>query len=79
MKEPNKLMIYLLQKVFKFECKACTRYWSYDEFQTHKLKGNCKKDPNATNYVSKLALITSDCLTYSISNQHINFDLFVHL
>ena len=56
MKEPNKLMIYLLQKVFKFECKACTRYWSYDEFQTHKLKGNCKKDPSANNYVSQLAL-----------------------
>ena len=56
MKEPNKLMIYLLQKVFKFECKACTRYWSYDEYQTHKLKGNCKKDPSANNYVSQLAL-----------------------
>lgn len=56
MKEPNKIMMQVLTKVLKFDCTSCQRYWSYEDFQTHKLKGNCKKDPNAVNNVSILKI-----------------------
>lgn len=54
MKEPNKLMLLLMNKVIKFECQSCARYWSYEDYQMHKLRGNCRKDPYATNQTSIL-------------------------
>lgn len=54
---PNKIMMQLLTKVIKFDCPLCLRYWSYEDYQTHKLKGNCKKDPSAPNAVTNLKVL----------------------
>jgi len=32
MKEPNKVMLQILHKVLKFDCSACQRFWSYEDF-----------------------------------------------
>lgn len=56
MKQPNKIMQLLLTKVIMFDCEKCKRYWNYEDYQTHKMKGNCKNDPNATNFTSQLSL-----------------------
>ena len=54
MKEPNKLIIKLMEKVVKFECEECGRYWSFEDFSMHKIRGQCRKDPYATNQVEIL-------------------------
>lgn len=51
---PNKLMMQLLQKLFKFECEKCERYWSYEDYIMHNLQGRCLKEPFAENNVAKL-------------------------
>lgn len=51
---PNKLMMQLLQKLFKFECEDCQRYWSYEDYIMHNLQGRCVKAANADNNVADL-------------------------
>lgn len=41
----------MMLKVIKFDCQKCQRYWSYDEYQMHQLRGNCRKDPYAPNQI----------------------------
>lgn len=50
----NKLMTLLLTKHIKFGCKLCNRYWGYEDYQRHKLKGLCVKDPSAVNSIASL-------------------------
>ena len=52
MKEPNKIMQLLLTKVVLFDCDKCKRYWNFEDFQTHKMKGWCNENPSANNYTS---------------------------
>ena len=49
MKEPYKLMMQLMTQVFKFDCEKCNRYWSFEDFKMHKVRGLCKQDPRAKN------------------------------
>ena len=56
MKEPNKLMMQLMTQVFKFDCENCHRYWSFEDFKMHKVRGLCKQDPRAKNLTHFLDL-----------------------
>ena len=47
-------MIALVKQVMLFNCFECKRYWHYDEYTTHKVKGLCKQDPSAKNYTSQI-------------------------
>jgi len=63
MRPTNKLMMLLLTKIIKFDCEKCKRYWSYEDYQTHALKGNCRADSTALNYVTQLSLSQSQPIT----------------
>ena len=52
--DPNKLYVRFMEKVIKFECSECNRYWGFEDFQNHKIRGNCRKDPYASNQVELL-------------------------
>lgn len=54
MNSPNKLLLQMMMKVIKFDCGQCGRYWSYEEFQMHKLRENCRRDPYAANQTELL-------------------------
>jgi hypothetical protein len=44
----------MMMKVIKFDCGQCGRYWSYEEFQMHKLRENCRRDSYAANQTELL-------------------------
>jgi hypothetical protein len=54
MRLPNKRMVLLLKNVFKFGCDQCNRFWSFDVFQSHRMKGFCKKDDTASNNIAAI-------------------------
>ena len=55
MKQPNRIMVYLLKKVFRINCTECQRHWLYDEYMSHKQRGQCRRDPHADNNINSLA------------------------
>lgn len=57
MRLPNKRMLLLLKNVFKFGCDQCNRYWSFDVFQSHRMKGFCKKDDTASNNIAAIGSV----------------------
>lgn len=54
MHEPNKLMVKIMEKIVKFDCQKCNRYWSFEDYQMHEIRGNCMKDPYASNQTEAL-------------------------
>ena len=36
MKQPNRIMTYLLKQVFRINCTECQRHWLYDDYMLHK-------------------------------------------
>ena len=54
MRLPNKRMLLLLQNVIMFGCDTCARYWCYEEYRSHRMKGQCKKDDKAANNIASL-------------------------
>lgn len=56
MKEPNRIMTFLLKNVFRINCTECSRHWQYDEYLVHKQRGLCHKDPTAANTIANLQM-----------------------
>lgn len=54
MNPPNKIMQFLLNNTIRFNCDICKRHWLFAEYRVHKMRGACKKDPNADNSIEKL-------------------------
>ena len=54
MRAPDKIMMDLLQKVIMFNCKACKRYWSFDDINNHKNEERCVLDEKADNLIKNL-------------------------
>ena len=50
-RSPNKLMMQALEKVVMFDCNLCLKAWLLRDFVSHKQKGLCVKDPEATNSI----------------------------
>ena len=54
MNPPNKIMQFLLNNTIRFNCDICKRHWLWAEYRVHKMRGACKRDPNADNSIEKL-------------------------
>lgn len=51
----NRIMTFLLKNVFRINCSECARHWLYDDFLTHKTRGQCRRDPTADNAIASLS------------------------
>jgi len=58
MNDSNKLMLFMLKKVFKYNCLDCKRYWSNEEIVMHKQNNLCVEDQTAENTIEKLKIIS---------------------
>lgn len=57
MRQPNRIMTFLLKSVFRINCPECQRHWLYDDYIQHKQRGQCRRDPNADNTIAALSNI----------------------
>jgi hypothetical protein len=46
----------MLDTEIVYDCNACERFWLFKEYNTHYVKKQCKKDPNAFNHIEKIKL-----------------------
>ena len=57
MKQPNKIMEYMLRKVFRINCDSCKRHWLFEDYIYHKANGQCVVNPGADNNIATLAQV----------------------
>ena len=52
--QPNRQLIEMRDKVYRFQCPDCERHWSFHDLTHHKLNNKCRRDPRAENNISVL-------------------------